>query len=191
MNASAMDRTSHQSGQGRPIAPDGREGVVLSLASEVLRISGGLRFAALGASMVPTIYPGDILIVRREAAREVRCGDVVLSFRAGRFCAHRLVKKLEQDGRVSVITRGDALRENDPPLAESELLGRITAAVRGRKRIELGGRPTAREFLLRCAARRSNGLVKWLVRWHTWPARLARNADRALAEAGPQQRECV
>ncbi len=182
-----MDRASQHGGQ----VHEAREGVVLSLASEVLRTSGGLRFAALGASMVPAIFPGDILIVRRETARRVRCGDVVLCFRAGRFCAHRLIAKLEEGGRLSLVTRGDALRENDPALAESELLGRVTAVVRGRKRIELGGRATAREDLLGWAARRSNGVVKWLVRWNTLRARLARNPGGALAEAQPDRLECA
>jgi len=182
-----MDRTSQHGGQARKA----REGVVLSLASEVLRTSGGLRFAAHGASMVPTLFPGDILIVRRETAQRARCGDVVLSFRAGRFCAHRLVEKLEEGGRLSLVTRGDALAKNDPPLAESELLGQVTAVVRGRKRIELGGRRTAGELVLRWAARRSNGVVKWLVRWQTLRARLARNPGGAIAEAQPEPVECA
>jgi hypothetical protein len=157
----------------------------------VLRTSGGLRFAALGASMVPTLFPEDILIVRHEAARNARCGDVVLCFRAGRFCAHRLVEKLEEGGRFSFVTRGDALTENDPPLAESELLGRVTAVVRGRKVIELGGRPAARELLLGWAARRFNGVVRWQVRWHTMRARLARNSSGELAKAQPEPVECA
>jgi len=177
-----MVRASGQGGQVR----EGREGVALSLASEVLRTSGKLRFAALGASMVPTLFPGDILIVRRETARRARCGEVVLCFRAGRFCAHRLVEKLEEDGRLSLVTRGDALTENDPPLAESELLGLVTAVDRRRKRIELGGRPTARELLLRWVARRSNRAVKWLVRWHTLRSRLERTPGGARAEAQPE-----
>ena len=182
-----MDRASYHGGQVR----EGREGVVLSLASEVLRTSGGLRFAALGASMVPTIFPGDILIVRRETARRAGCGEVVLTFRAGRFCAHRLTEKLEEGGRLFLVTRGDALRENDPPLAESELLGQVTAVVRGRKRIELGGRPTARERWLRWAARRSNGAVKWMLRWHALRSRLSRTRGGARAKAQPEPVGCA
>jgi hypothetical protein len=182
-----MDRAFHPGGQ----ALERREGVVLSLASEVLRTSGGLRFAAFGSSMVSTLFPGDILIVRREAAWNARCGDVVLSFRAGHFCAHRLVEKLAQDGRFSFVTRGDALTENDPPLAERELLGRVTAVVRGGKLIELGGRPAARELLLGWAARRSSGVMRWLVRWHRMRARLARKSSGEFAKAQPEPVECA
>jgi len=186
VRAPVIIRVSGQGGQAR----GERERVVLSVASEVLRTSGRLRFAALGASMVPTIFPGDVLIVRRETARSARCGDVVLCSRAGRFCAHRLVAKREQDGRLSLVTRGDALRENDAPLAESELLGRVTTVIRGRKRIDLDGRSTALKLVLRWAARRSNGVVKWMVQWRALCSRLERTPEGALAEAQPELEEC-
>ena len=191
-----MDRAVRRGGQNRDArhggrAPEERERAVLSLASEVLRSSGGLRFAALGASMVPTIFPGDVLIVRRETARKPRCGDVVLCIRAGRFCAHRVVEKREEGGRLLLVTRGDALRENDLPLAEMELLGRVTAVVRRQKRIALDGPLTARELLLRWAARRSNGAVKWMLRWHRVRSWLARNPEGAVAETQPEPLECA
>jgi signal peptidase I len=172
-------------------AKQSREGIILNLAVEVLRTFGELRFAALGASMLPAIFPGDTLIVRRETARSARRGDVVLFFREGRFCAHRLVDKMEEGGRLSLITRGDALCKNDPPLAENELLGRVTAVVRGWKRIELGEQPAASEVLLRWAVRRSGSAVKWLLRWHSFRTRLAQNSGGAFAEVQPKTLECV
>jgi len=169
----------------------GREEITLDLASEVLRTSGGLRFAALGGSMVPTIFPKDILIVRRETARSARTGDVVLFFRESRFCAHRLVEKTEEGGRLSLVTRGDALAQNDAPVTEDEMLGCVEAVVRGQKRIELGGCPSRSELLLRWAVRRSNGTAKWLLRWHRLRARLGRNPGVAFAKAPPAPVECV
>lgn len=185
-----MDRAFRHGGHiGR--ARDVREEIMLSLASEVLRKSGGLRFAALGGSMVPTIFPKDILIIRHETARSARTGDVVLYFRESRFCAHRLVEKTEEGGRLSLVTRGDALAQNDAPVAEDELLGCVEAVVRGRKRIELDGSPSRGELLLRWAVRRSNGLAKWLLRWHALRARLGRNPGVAFAKAPPAPVECT
>ncbi len=185
-----MDREVRHGGhEGR--ARHGREEVVLSLASEMLERFDGLRSIVRGASMVPTLFPGDILIVRHETARSARRGDVVLFFREGRFCAHRLVEKREEGGRLFVVTRGDALRKNDAPLAEGELLGRVTAVVRRGKRIELGGPPTARVLVLRWAVRRSDGAVKWLLRWHALRTRLGRSPGGAIAEAQPEIVECA
>jgi hypothetical protein len=169
----------------------GREEITLNLASEVLRTSGGLRFAALGGSMVPTIFPKDILIVRRETARSARTGDVVLFFRDSRFCAHRLVEKREECEGLTLITRGDALAQNDAPVAEDEFLGCVEAVVRGRKRIELDGSPSRTELLLRWAVRRSSSAVKWLLRWHRLRARLlGRDSGGAFAKAQSKFVEC-
>lgn len=156
--------------------------IVASLATEMLRSFGEFRFVAWGGSMVPSIFPGDTLIVHGEAARTARRGDVVLFFREGRFCAHRLVDKAEEDGFIHLITRGDALGKNDPPFAEDELLGRVAAVIRGRKRIDLGECPAASERLLRWSVQRSRGAVKWLLRWHSLRTRVARWASATFWE---------
>ncbi len=113
-----------------------RQDVVANLAAEMLRSFGEFRFVAWGSSMVPSIFPGDTLIVRPETPEGAHRGDIVLFVRGGRFYAHRLVNKAES-GPLLLIARGDALGRNDPPFAESEMLGRVAAVVRGRKRIEL------------------------------------------------------
>lgn len=159
-----------------------REGVIVKLAAEALRLSGEVRLVGLGSSMLPAIFPGDTLIVRRETARSARRGDILLCFRQGRFCAHRLVDKRKEKGGISLITRGDALGTNDPPVAEDELLGRVTAVVRHGKRTELRGRLAARERLLQQALRSSSGALKWLLRWHSLRSWLARSPGAAPAQ---------
>ena len=108
--------------------------VRLDLAIEVLREFGEVRFVARGASMLPSIRPGDMLVVRQARIGEIRMGDVVLYVRNECFYAHRTICL---DNRPSMITRGDALAQMDSPVNESELLGRVTAVVRGSKTIEL------------------------------------------------------
>lgn len=158
-------------------ASERQDGIVLGLAMQMLRSFGELRPVVRGASMLPSIFPGDVLIIQPETARGARCGDVVLFFRDGRFCAHRLVDRREQRGHVSLITQGDALRRNDPPVGEDELLGRVTAVIRGRKRIELDGPLPAHERLFRWIVRHSATTTKWLLRWHFLRAGLAHGAD--------------
>ena len=55
----------------------------LALAEEVLRTAGELRFIAQGSSMVPSIFPGDVLEIRREAASKIPCNDIVLFVQGG------------------------------------------------------------------------------------------------------------
>lgn len=104
-----------------------------ALAVEVLRLTGVMRVRAFGASMLPTLWPGDILTVHCVQPDEVSLGDLVLVARKGRFYVHRVVKPsaplpMGQD-QVAVATRGDCLVNDDPQ--EGELLGRVTEIRRG------------------------------------------------------------
>jgi signal peptidase I len=110
------------------------------LAAQLVRRFGQARIKLAGTSMLPSIWPGDVVTVGRRATCDVGIGDVVLFTREDRLFAHRVV---ENEGSV-LITRGDSHSENDPPVTEKELLGVVTAIQRGRKRFlpsrELSGR---------------------------------------------------
>ncbi len=103
---------------------------------EVLKSSGQARLAVTGASMLPSIWPGDILEVRRQRVAEISPGDVVLFARHGAFAAHRVVQKVEGPERMLLITRGDALKSPDAPVWADEVLGRVTAILRRGRRLE-------------------------------------------------------
>jgi signal peptidase I len=98
---------------------------------ELLRSSRHARLAVTGVSMLPAIWPGDILEVHRQSLAEILPGDVVLFMRKGGFAAHRVVEKAGEQDRTLLITRGDTLRVPDPPVTPQELLGRVTAILRG------------------------------------------------------------
>ena len=104
------------------------------LFRETLKSSGRARLAVTGTSMLPTIWPGDVVEVRRESVAEISA--VVLCARAGGFLAHRVVGKVLGPSGTVLITRGDALPTPDAPIAPGELLGRVTAILRGGRRIE-------------------------------------------------------
>jgi len=112
-----------------------RETLGCELAAEVLRSSGKLHLRATGTSMLPAVWPGDILSVRSQDAAEALPGDIVLFGREGRLVAHRVVERtLCQDG-IQWVTRGDSVEGNDAPVSSHELLGRVTAIVRGHRRL--------------------------------------------------------
>lgn len=165
------------------VAEQSRKGIILELAMELLRSSGELRSVVRGSSMLPTIFPGDILIVRSEAAKNARLGDILLFYRQGYYCAHRLVEKLEEEGCLSFVTRGDSLAKADPPISENELLGRAVAVIRGWKHIELRNQTSAAGSLLQWVLRRSEFTVKWILRLHYLRTRLTRDPDGVLPDA--------
>lgn len=114
-----------------------RAAIETALADEVLRSFGKLQMIARGSSMIPTIYPGDVLLVERQPFMRLHPGRIVLALRDGRFFAHRIVQLTAVGGPPLVITRGDALREDDPAFFHDEIVGGVKAVLRGRKRIEL------------------------------------------------------
>lgn len=83
--------------------------------------------------MLPAVWPGDLLTIQRVVCDEIAAGDIVLVLRDDRFCIHRLVGwQLGRDGLLSV-TRGDAMPQDDPPAAASEVLGRVASIRRGNR----------------------------------------------------------
>jgi len=99
-----------------------REGHKLELATEVLAAGGTIRLQALGTSMLPSIWPGDVLSIEHKPSQEIVPGDIVLVARQSRFFVHRLIEK--HNSRW--ITRGDSLPQNDEPAAEVQVLGKVS-----------------------------------------------------------------
>ena len=96
----------------------------LNLAIETLRRRGEVRLRAQGMSMLPSLWPGDLLTIQAVNQDEVIPGDIVLVMREKRCFIHRLVGMQFSENGVRVITRGDAMPHRDPATS-SELLGRV------------------------------------------------------------------
>ncbi|MFZ0145141.1 MAG: S24 family peptidase [Candidatus Sulfotelmatobacter sp.] len=113
--------------------PGNHEDPKLGLARETLRCHGTVKLKAWGTSMLPSLRPGDLLTVRSAAHDEVVPGDIVLVLRDNRFVIHRLVERQQFQDCLSWITRGDAMPQNDPPVAASEVLGRVASVRRANR----------------------------------------------------------
>ena len=118
-----------------PQAFDDAHAVKCDLAGEVLRSSGRLRLRVMGWSMLPTVWPGDMLVVDRVKSEAVCEGDIVLFDRDRRLFAHRVVKNNVR-GDAKILTRGDAMPAPDPPVDETQLLGKVSCIVRDGRCIE-------------------------------------------------------
>lgn len=100
------------------------EALKLDLAAEVLTSCGQARLPVSGSSMLPALWPGDVLDVRRSAV--IRPGDLVVFQRYGRLITHRVVACTSD----LVTTKGDRLRYPDEPVTASEILGRVVGVER-------------------------------------------------------------
>lgn len=108
-----------------PMNAEAREQRKCSLAAEVLQSSGHLKLRATGASMLPTLWPGDLLTIQHSNFDQVESGDVVLFSRDGRFFLHRILSKTRLVDEF-LVTRGDCMPQADRPVRPGELLGRVT-----------------------------------------------------------------
>src|SRR5207302_2357917 len=65
------------------------EQIKCELAAQVLKDSGMLRLRASGSSMLPSVWPGDILTIRPHSFERWRPGDIALYLSAAPFFIHR------------------------------------------------------------------------------------------------------
>lgn len=85
----------------------------------------------MGSSMLPALWPGDRLVVRRREFSEVQAGQIVLYFRGGGLVAHRVVSRVASPEGERLVTRGDSVRQDDSPVQASEVVGVVVSVLRG------------------------------------------------------------
>jgi hypothetical protein len=123
-----------------PFPLETSEDLKLDLAAQILRSRGAVRLKARGTSMLPSVWPGDLLTIQSTAHDEIIPGDIVLVMRDDRFLIHRLVDRQPEQDHFSWVTKGDAMPHNDPPVAASELLGRVASIHRAHRSFAPGRR---------------------------------------------------
>jgi signal peptidase I len=103
------------------------------LVNEVLRQFGTVRVRVAGHSMVPSLWPGDTLLIERTSIEDISKGDLLLYRREGRFFVHRVTALAESPQEFSITAWGDALPAPDLPISKSEVLGTVCQVLRNRK----------------------------------------------------------
>ena len=107
------------------------------LAVDALRRSGRLRLQVRGASMLPTLWPGDLVEIASCSLADVHPGEIVLTLRDGRFYLHRFITR---SGTESFVARGDAMPNSDPPFPAVSFLGRVTRGKRSARAVSISSR---------------------------------------------------
>ncbi|HZQ94429.1 MAG TPA: S24 family peptidase [Candidatus Sulfotelmatobacter sp.] len=136
------------------------------LAAESLRLSGSLRMQVTGWSMLPTIWPGDTLMVTAAGPSEIASGEVGLFRREGSFFVHRVLEKSGDGGQI--LSRGDANPAPDPPFDSGQLLGKVQFILRGGKRIKPSRRLKGAQRVLAGLLQVSENAARIAVTAHQW-----------------------
>ena len=110
-----------------------------------------LRMRVRGTSMIPALWPGEMIVVEPVVATLPVPGDIVVLADGGQIIVHRLLW-IGQDpaapSRLRVVTAGDTSFHDDAPVDYAGLIGRVRAVHRfGAERAVRRGRgPTAPIF---------------------------------------------
>lgn len=132
----------------------------VALVVDVLNRFGEVRMRVTGSSMLPSIWPGDVLTIRRRLLNETRTGDIAVFTRHDRLFAHRVVGRA---GR-HLLTQGDTVPLQDAPVSETELLGVVLSVTRRGKSARLPADRSRAGRLVAGLVRRSSRVNRILQR---------------------------
>ncbi len=130
-----------------------------SLLRELLSEGLPVCVQVTGGSMSPFLRTGDLITVAPRRQAGIRFGDVVAALSVSRLVVHRVVTRRSS----GYITQGDARRRPDVPVADEDVLGRITKVERRGRRVWLAIGP---ERIIIALLSRSGLLLPLL-----WPLR--------------------
>ncbi len=114
----------------------GHQGV-FELQRQLLADGSVVRLQVRGYSMLPLLRDGDIAVIEQGPYHP---GDILAYVTGQQILIHRFV---DRESRHEYLLRGDALRRNDLPIEEAQILGRLVAIERAGSSIPADG-PRAR-----------------------------------------------
>jgi len=101
-----------------------------ALVADVLLRSGRLRQSVRlrvhGESMLPALWPDDVVEIASCSPEDAQPGEIVLALRDGRLFLHRLLAPCEPSG---FLLRGDSMPGPDPQFPPGAMLGRLVRRV--------------------------------------------------------------
>ncbi len=136
------------------------------LAAEVLRSTGRLTLKVTGSSMLPSVFPGDTLIIERADLSATQNGDILIIGRDGRLLAHRLMDTVTSSDRAAALTKGDALTYSDPVAEDDKVLGKVSLVVRNGKAVQPRRKLRLAERTVAALVRRSELATRLIMAVH-------------------------
>lgn len=124
------------------------------LVADIARASGKVQLQVSGASMVPALWPGDLLTVRSCCPSELAPNSIIVFRQDQQLVVHRLIHRIGDE----IVTRGDARRQLDKAVEPSQIVGRVEIVMRNGRPVD--SRDSLWRQLVAVCLRRSE--------WCTW-----------------------
>jgi hypothetical protein len=84
-----------------------------------------VRLRVYGESMLPAVWPGDVVEIASCSLADVSPGEIVLALRDGSLFLHRLIS---HDTHGCFLLCGDSMPASDPPFPPEAFLGRLVSS---------------------------------------------------------------
>ncbi|WNB92477.1 signal peptidase I [Bacillus sp. NEB1478] len=112
--------------------------VTVDLIQRVVKVNGNILLPANGKSMFPFIRQGDICHFKACHPSMIKKGDIVLFVMpSNQLVAHRFIKTIHVDNRVSYLFKGDTNLLFDEPVLSDQIIGKMIMIERRNKSIDL------------------------------------------------------
>ncbi len=141
------------------------------LVAETVRATGSAQLKVFGLSMLPAIWPGDVLTVNKLSPSLLERDQIVLYRGNGNLKAHRVV----QVNHGYFLTRGDCVPSLDPPVPFNAIVGQVVAVCRNGRAIKL--QPSTWQRTAAWFLRHSNLGVRFLLHFRAVTQHLAKNFE--------------
>lgn len=137
------------------------------LVVDVAKTSGLVQLRVAGCSMVPILWPGDLVFVQPCDFSRLEPGMVIVFRQHEKLVVHRILRR--EHG--AVITRGDARGRLDGPVRNEDIVGRVDEVLRKGKRVGLQSSP--RQMFTASILRRSEICTRLYLRCSSMLRRVA------------------
>ena len=109
------------------------EAACCDLVARAVRGAGLASLKVTGFSMLPAIWPGDVLTVQSLSPDLLQPGQILLYRRHGKLTAHRILRVAGDH----LVTRGDCVPSLDPPVGWDEVVGQVVGINRNGRAVKL------------------------------------------------------
>ncbi len=122
--------------------------LILETSHEILKDGIPIRCKVGGISMLPLLWPGDVIIIDPIDIEQIAIGDIVVFKLDNRLVAHRLISISSNNNSKFLFTKGDSNLKKDEPISAELLIGVVRNVVKNELFIPINQRKSLQFQLL-------------------------------------------
>ncbi len=122
--------------------------LILETSQEILKDGIPIRCKVGGISMLPLLWPDDVIIIDPIDIEQIAIGDIVVFKLDNRLVAHRLISISSNNNSKFLFTKGDSNLKKDEPFSAELLIGVVRNVVKNELFIPINQRKSLQFQLL-------------------------------------------